>query len=150
MEATQAQITVRAPLSVVMGIIADLPAYPEWTLGVASAEVLQRSEDGLPLRAHLSVSSGPFAEEVEFRYTWTPPGQVDWELVTPGLITQLHGRYTCTDNGDETTDVSYDLSLELSVPMIGTVRQRAERSLLRGALQGLKKRAEGAVDAVEG
>ena len=36
MEATQAQITVRAPLSVVMGIIADLPAYPEWTLGVAS------------------------------------------------------------------------------------------------------------------
>ena len=76
------------------------------------------------------------------RPSWSPPGRVEWELSTPGLITELHGRYICTDNGDATTDVAYDLSLELSVPMIGTVRQRAERNLLRGALKGLKKRAE--------
>jgi ribosome-associated toxin RatA of RatAB toxin-antitoxin module len=143
MEATSAEITVRATPAAVMAVIADLPDYPSWSEGVVAGEVLQAYPDGRPQRGRIRVGMGPVNEDCELAYTWSGDDQVDWTLTSGGLISQLQGRYTCRDNGDGTTTVGYALSLELAVPMIGTVRQRGERQILRGALRGLRRQVEG-------
>ena len=142
MEATSAEIMVHASSADVMGVIADLPAYPAWSEGVVDAEVLQTYPDGRPQSARLRVGIGAVSEDCELAYTWCDDESVDWTLTSGGLISQLRGRYTCRDNGDGTTTVGYELRLELAVPMIGTVRQRGERQILRSALRGLQRQVE--------
>ncbi len=147
MEATSAEITVHATPAAVMAVIADLPNYPSWSEGVVAGEVLQAGADGRPLRGRIWVGMGPVNEVCDLEYTWSGDEQVDWTLTSGGLISQLSGRYTCSDNGDGTTTVGYSLGLELAVPMIGTVRQRGERQILRGALKGLRRRVEESASA---
>lgn len=140
MEATHAEITIHAAPSAVMAVIADLPSYPLWSVGVVGAEVLDAYPDGRPHRARIRMAVGPIVEECELDYVWSGDSAVSWQLVSGGLVSQLQGRYSCSDNGDGTTTVGYDLRLELTVPMIGTVRQRGERHILRSALRGLRRR----------
>ncbi len=142
MEATKAEITVRASPSEVMAVIADLPNYPSWSQGVVSATVLDTYADDRPRHVRMRIAAGPVAEVCDFDYTWFGDERVDWTLTSGGLISQLSGRYTCRDNGNGTTAVEYQLSLELAVPMIGTIRQKGERHILRSALRGLRQQVE--------
>ena len=40
------------------------------------------------------------------------------------------------------TDVTYELSVDLAIPMIGLLKRKAERRLTDTALKDLKKRVE--------
>src|SRR5205807_33017 len=56
---TRASIQIGAPAAAVMAVIADLPAYPEWTGEVKKAEVLATDpETGRAARVRLSIDSG--------------------------------------------------------------------------------------------
>lgn len=144
---SHAEILVPATPEQVMDVIADLPNYPSWSAGIGSARVLEHFDDGRPRQALLGVDMGPFQDEYVLEYEWLGDRRVDWKLVQGSLITQLEGTYTCHDNGDGTTTVGYDLSLELDLPLIGTVQQRGERQITRSALRGLRRRV---VDLVGG
>ncbi|MFC7587576.1 hypothetical protein ACFQYP_30740 [Nonomuraea antimicrobica] len=39
--------------------------------------------------------------------------------------------------------MTYELAVDLSVPMIGLIRRKAEKVIVDTALKGLKKRVEG-------
>lgn len=149
MEATKADIIIRATPAQVMAVIADLPRYPAWSDGVVSAEVLEAYPDGRPRNVRMQMAVGPVSESCDLHYEWTGDDLVDWELISGGLISQLRGRYSCRDNGDGTTGVAYELELALTVPMIGTVRQRGERQILRAALRGLRRQVESLARAGE-
>jgi hypothetical protein len=41
------------------------------------------------------------------------------------------------------TEVTYTLSVELSIPMIGMLRRKAEKIIIDTALKELKRRVEG-------
>ena len=143
MEATTATTTIRATPAAVMAVIADLPAYPEWSDGVVSAEVLEEDAQGRPRTARMKMLVGPVNEVFELHYEWGED-TVEWELTSGGLLSQLRGRYQCVGTDDGSTEVTYDLRLELALPMIGTVRQRGERQILNSALRGLRRRVEAA------
>jgi prephenate dehydratase len=51
--------------------------------------------------------------------------------------------YTVAQQTDGSVLVTYDLMIELSIPMIGKIRSRAEKMIVKNALTGLKKRVEG-------
>ena len=53
-----------------------------------------------------------------------------------------NGRYALEDLGGRTR-VTYTLSVELALPMIGLLRRKAEKMVMDTALKELKKRAEG-------
>ena len=50
--------------------------------------------------------------------------------------------HTCLSPKGSGTDVTYELSVDLVIPMIGLLKRKAERRLTDTALKDLKKRVE--------
>jgi ribosome-associated toxin RatA of RatAB toxin-antitoxin module len=141
---TESSIVVNASPAQVMAVVADLASYPEWSDGVESVVVLTEYEDGLPADARFVVNAGAIKDTYELEYDWSDDGtSVTWSLVTGEMLKALDGAYHLTDNGDGTTSVSYTLSVDVSIPMIGLIKRKAEKVIVDTALRGLKERVEG-------
>ena len=52
--------------------------------------------------------------------------------------------------GRRPTEVTYRLAVDVSIPMIGMLKRKAEKIIIDTALKGLKKRVESLADAVDG
>lgn len=143
-EHTQSSAHVGAPASAVLAVIEDLEAYPAWTGSVRAAEVLERGADGRPRRARLTLEGGPIRDSYVLAYTWDVAadgtGRVSWHLDERGsLITALDGAYTLVPE-DGGTRVTYDLAVDVRVPMLGALRRRAEKSIVSTALSELARK----------
>ena len=58
------------------------------------------------------------------------------------MLKMLDGAYTLVDQGDGSTEVTYRLALDVSIPLIGMLKRKGEKILIDTALKGLKKRVE--------
>jgi hypothetical protein len=75
-------------------------------------------------------------------YDWDGDDGVRWDLAEPGsVITALSGGYLLAD-ADAGTKVTYDLAVDVRVPMPGMLKRRAEKTIIETALKGLRDRAE--------
>ena len=63
-------------------------------------------------------------------------------LVEGDIMRALDGSYSFANGPDDTTDITYHLTVELVVPIPGFVRRRAEGKIMGTALRELKLRAE--------
>ncbi|SEF46746.1 Polyketide cyclase / dehydrase and lipid transport [Thermomonospora echinospora] len=136
-------ITIRADRDEIMAVIADLPSYPEWAGGIRDVEVLETGPDGRPARARLTIDAGPIKDTYGLAYTWDPDGDgVHWELVEKGnVVSALHGSYRLAGAGQH-TEVTYELAVDVRVPMIGLVKRKGEKMIIDSALKGLKRYVE--------
>ncbi len=140
---TESSIVINAAPAQVMAVIADLASYPEWSDGVKSVEVLTEWEDGRPGDARFVVDAGVIKDTYELEYDWDDDRSVTWKLVEGQMLKALDGAYTLTENGDGSTTVSYQLAVDVSIPMIGLIKRKAEKVIVDTALRGLKERVEG-------
>jgi uncharacterized membrane protein len=141
---TQMSIVVNAPPARVMEVIADLPAYPDWVAAAKSVDVLESAPGGRARRARFVLDAGMVKDTYELVYDWAADGRsVTWHLVRGELQKAQDGSYRLVDNGDGTTTVTYELTVDLTIPMIGMFKRKAERVITDTALKELKKRVEG-------
>jgi uncharacterized membrane protein len=134
-------ITIQAPRDRVLAVIADIERYPEWTGQIKSAEVLESGADGRPVRARFVMDAGVLKDEYELQYDWGSSG-VSWELVGKSTVQKSQvGSYTLADQGGS-TEVTYRLAVDISMPMLGMFKRKAEKMIMDSALKELKKRAE--------
>lgn len=145
-EQTTSSITIAATPAEVMAVIADLEAYPEWTASMKEVEILTVYEDDeRPAEARFVLDAGVIKDTYTLSYEWEDDDtEVRWTLVEAGLLRALDGAYTLVDAGDGTTEVTYQLSVEVGVPMLGLMKRKAEKVIIDTALKELKKRVEGA------
>ena len=139
---TSASITVAAPLAEVMAVIADFPAYPQWASAVRSTEVISRDGAGRGTQVRFQLDAGVIRDSYVLAYDWDGDTAVRWELAEAGtVITAMNGGYLLagTDHG---TTVSYELAVDVRIPMLGMMKRRAEKSIVDTALKGLKGRVE--------
>ncbi len=143
---TSSTMTIDAPKSVIMAVIADFAAYPQWASGVRAARVERSDADGLPDQVRFTLDAGLIKDKYVLGYTWRGDDEVRWELVERGsMISDLSGAYLLAgDSG--TTSVTYELAVGLAVPMIGMMKRRAEKTIIDTALKGLRSRVENAGD----
>ncbi|MFC6085338.1 SRPBCC family protein [Sphaerisporangium aureirubrum] len=142
-ERTTSSITIAAGPSSVTEVIADFASYPEWAGQVKSAQVLTTGDDGRPETVRFVLDAGVISDQYTLGYRWTGDEAVDWHIVQPGtMVAALTGSYRLVPAGDGTT-VTYELSVDLKVPMIGMIKRKAEKVIVDTALKGLKKRVEG-------
>jgi carbon monoxide dehydrogenase subunit G len=140
-ESTQS-IVIDAPPEKIMAIIADFPSYPDWANGMKEVEVLATGSDGRADQVRFAIDQGPVKDEYTLKYDWAPDGlAVKWELVKGTMQKAQVGSYVLEPSGTG-TKVTYTLSVQLVIPMIGLFRRKAEKLILDTALKELKKRAE--------
>lgn len=143
-ERTQRSITVDAPSARVMDVIADFDAYPTWVSAAKSVEVLATGADGRAERVKFVLDAGMVKDTYELSYQWAPDGSsVSWELVSGDMQKSQTGSYSLSENADGGTEVTYELAVDLNIPMIGLFKRKAEKVITDTALKELKKRVEG-------
>ncbi|MGI8679130.1 MAG: SRPBCC family protein [Jatrophihabitans sp.] len=140
-ESTQS-ITIDADAADVMAVIADFPNYPVWAGSVKSAEVVEKGPDGRPRRVAFSLDAGIVRDQYELAYNWSGDDSVEWDLVKGQMMRAQHGSYVIRADGAARSDVTYSLSVELIIPMLGLLKRKAERVVMDTALKELKKRVE--------
>ncbi len=65
-----------------------------------------------------------------------------WELVEPGtVVTGLHGTYALAEGGGG-TEVTYELAVDVRIPMIGMVKRKGEKRIIDSALSSPKRHVE--------
>ncbi|MBK9740664.1 MAG: SRPBCC family protein [Actinobacteria bacterium] len=140
---TESSIVINAAPAAIMDVIADLPAYPDWSDGINEVKVLSVFEDdNRPADAHFSLVTGAIKDDYELEYDWDGDTKVSWTLTKGDMLTAMDGVYELTPNGDGTTTVNYKLSVDVKIPMIGMIKRKAEKVIVDTALKGLKKRVE--------
>ncbi len=136
-------IYIEADPGTVMDVIADIGSYPEWVKEYKETEVLDRDATGNPRIARLVLDAAVLKDTMVLEYDWHADRQsVRWWLVSSSLLKALDGVYRLAPSGTG-TDVTYELSVDLMIPMIGLLKRKAERRLTDTALKDLKKRVEG-------
>jgi ribosome-associated toxin RatA of RatAB toxin-antitoxin module len=139
-EQTSASIDIAARPAEIMEVIADFEHYPEWVDSMRSAEVLTRA-DGHAKTVRMVLDHNLAKDDYVLAYDWQPT-QVSWRLVEGTLLKAMDGSYELQTRG-ATTTVTYRLSVDVNLPMIGLVKRKAEQTIIDGALKNLKKRVEG-------
>jgi ribosome-associated toxin RatA of RatAB toxin-antitoxin module len=141
-EKTSQTIYIEADPGTVMEVIADIDSYPEWISEYKEAEVQEKDADGYPKIARLVLDAAVLKDTLVMSYTWPADRRsVSWTLTSSTLLRALEGSYRLVSKGSG-TEVTYELSVDLAVPMIGLLKRKAERRLTDTALKDLKKRVE--------
>ncbi|MFE5948624.1 SRPBCC family protein [Streptomyces sp. NPDC056480] len=142
-EHTSSSITIEAAPADVMGVIADFARYPEWTGEVKEAEVLETDDAGRAEKVRLLLDAGAIKDDHTLAYTWTGGNEVSWTLVKSQMLRSLDGSYRLSAvGGGDRTEVTYQLTVDVKIPMLGMIKRKAEKVIIDRALAGLKKRVE--------
>jgi uncharacterized membrane protein len=134
-------IVVDAPAAAVMAVIADFPAYPGWVSAAKQVEVLEPGPDGRARRVHFVLDAGAVKDDYVLDYTWDGDRRVDWTLVRGQMQKKQDGSYVLAESAGSTT-VTYTIAIDLTIPMLGLIKRKAEKVILDTALKELKKRVE--------
>lgn len=140
---TSSSIQVAAPTADVMSVIADFPQYPRWATALRSAEVLESEPGGRASKVRFTLDAGVLRDTYVLAYTWDGDTQVTWRLAEPGsVISEMTGGYQLASRDPGAAEVSYELTVDVRIPMPGLLKRKAEKMIIDTALKGLKARAE--------
>ncbi len=140
-EQTTSSIEIAADPAAVMAVIVDFEAYPEWVQGMKRVEVLSRNDDGSAREVHFELEATPIKDSYNLAYTYEGERVIRWNLTEGKMLRAMEGAYELSPTGAGTS-VTYRLSVDLAIPMIGMLRRKAEKVIIDTALKGLKKRVE--------
>jgi Polyketide cyclase / dehydrase and lipid transport len=159
-EHTRASITIDAAPAEIMGVIADFAHYPEWTGEVTEAEVVSTDDHGRAEQVRLLLDAGALKDEHTLAYEWIgtvgQEKEVRWSLVRSKMLRAIDGSYQLHPlGGGARTEVTYQLIVDVKIPMLGGIKRKVEKVIIDRALDGLKKRVESgdaaaAADAEDG
>ena len=141
-EQTTSSIVIAAEPSAVMAVIADFDSYPQWAQGVKSADVVEDGAAGRPKQVHFELDASPIKDSYTLSYDWNGDESVYWTLVEGKMLKAMDGAYELADLDDGRTEVTYRLAVDISIPMIGMLKRKAEKVIIDTALKGLKRRVE--------
>ncbi len=135
-------VVVAAPPEVVYDVVADVERYGEWTSELKSVAVRERDADGRPLEVEFRAAAFGRSTTYTLRYDYTrAPTEIAWHQVEGDLTSILDGRYRFEPVAGGTR-VTYDIAVELRVPIPAFVRSRAAARIQAQALDELRARAE--------
>jgi hypothetical protein len=140
-ELTTSSIVIGADPSSVMAVISDFESYPVWAQGVKKAEPVSTGVDGRAEQVYFELDASPIKDAYTLSYDWHGEEWVTWTLVEGKMLKAMDGAYELVAH-DAGTEVTYRLAVDISIPMIGMLKRKAEKVIVDTALKGLKKRVE--------
>lgn len=142
-ELSTSTISIDAPVDAVRAILFDLAGYPTWSTAIKSAEVKESDEQGRATSVKVSIDAGMMKDRVLLNYDWSgAPEKLEFSLEDADLLTAMNGAYITQAIDADTTSVTYELGVEVSMPIPAMMRTKAEKATIDQALAQLKVHAE--------
>ncbi len=141
---SKSTISIDAPLASVQEALFALDKYPEWSSQIKSAEALTHDDQGRITKVKMSIDAGMMKDRPTLDYDWSAaPGTLSFSLDEADLLTGMDGVYSIKSIDEDTTEVTYQLQVSLSMPVPAMMRQKAEKATIDAALSQLKTHLEG-------
>ena len=87
----------------------------------------------------MTIDAGMMKDKVILDYDWSgSPERLSFSLDDADLLTGMDGAYIIKSIDEDTTQVTYELTVSLSMPIPAIMRQKAEKSTIDQALSQLK------------
>ncbi|MFN2587959.1 MAG: SRPBCC family protein [Actinomycetota bacterium] len=140
-ESVKDSIDVKARAEDVFGVATDFEAYPEWNANIKQVEVKETDSEGRGTRVWYEIDAKVKVVSYTLGYDYSDaPRSFSWDLVD-GDVKELRGSYTF-DEFDDVTEVVYETAVDPGFPIPKLLKRQAQRAIVRGALEDLKKRVE--------
>ncbi len=151
-EQAREQTTIEASIDECYATLIDFERYPEWAGDLKQATIIEA--DDLDRATVVEFRAAAMGRSTTYRLQYDyegAPNRLAWELLSGDLERELDGAYllAATPGQSSSTDVVYELSVDLIVPIPGFVKRRAEARIIKTALSELKSRVEGTAPAPE-
>ena len=120
-----------------------LENYPKWSSSIKSVEVVNRDDQGRATKVKMTIDAGMMKDRVILDYDWSEaPARLSFSLDDADLLTGMDGAYIIKSIDEESTEVTYELTVSLSMPIPAMMRQKAEKTTIDQALAQLKATLE--------
>jgi uncharacterized membrane protein len=144
-------VFIHAPVQVCFETLTDFERYPQWAGDLKSASVVESDDEGRASVVEFRAAAMGRSTTYRLRYDYEgAPYQLSWLLESGDLERQLDGAYhlrEIDEDGEQGTEVVYELSVDLVLPIPGFVKRRAEARILKTALTDLKQLVESSASA---
>lgn len=137
-EKSTATVLIDAPIADVQDALFAVGAYPEWLSSVKKSEVLESDSSGRVLKAKLSIDAGMMKDRVTLDYDWSgAPLSLSFSMDEADLLTQMDGTYTLKSIDEDTTQVTYELTVAVSLPVPSMMITKGQQQIIDAALKEL-------------
>lgn len=134
-------IDIAASAEEIFAVATDLEKYPEWNANIKKVEVKESDDEGRPTKVWMQVDAKIKTVSYTLAYDYSEaPESFSWDLID-GDVKELSGSYVF-DEFDDVTEVRYETRVDPGFPMPGMIKRQAQKQIVKGALQDLKKRVE--------
>ncbi|MFM7489462.1 MAG: SRPBCC family protein [Actinomycetota bacterium] len=135
-------ISIAAPLERCWQIATDFERYPEWATDVKSAVVQSRDDQGRVTEVEFRTSALGRSTRYTLAYDYSAaPHRLAWRMAKGDIMRAVDGAYMFAPSESGGVVLTYNLSIDLIVPLPGFVKRRAEVRILN-TVKELKVRAE--------
>jgi ribosome-associated toxin RatA of RatAB toxin-antitoxin module len=141
MAAAQKSLTMNASKDQILTVLKDYESYSEFMDGVSKVVVESRNGNTIMAKYDLNVIK-------TFSYvlalTESEDG-VSWTFDNGDIFKTNSGSWELSDNGDGTTDVVYNIDIEIKIKMMGTgmITKKLVNTSLPSMMKAVEKRAQG-------
>ena len=140
-EKSSSTIVIDAPLAEVQAALFDIATYPEWLTSIKKADVLERDDQGRAIKAKLAIDAGMMKDRVTLDYDWSAaPASLSFSMDDADLLTQMDGTYFIKAIDEDSTQVTYELTVAVSLPVPSMMITKAQQQTIDAALKELAAR----------
>ena len=142
-ESSTSTVEVTAPLVEVAAKLSAIAGYPEWLSSIKKVEVTESDAEGRATKADVSIDAGVMKDRATLSYDWSKaPNEISFSLDDADLMTAMDGKYTLKSVDADTTLVTYELGVELSLPVPRMMISKTEKTTIDQALKELQAQFE--------
>lgn len=131
-------VIIDAPLADVEAALFAIDAYPDWLSSIKKVEVLERDGDNRITKAKLAIDAGMMKDRVTLDYDWSAtPAVLTFSMDDADLLTQMDGTYSLKAIDSDSTQVTYELTVAVSLPVPAMMITKAQQQTIDAALKEL-------------
>jgi hypothetical protein len=131
------EIIIDAPPEVILNVLADISTAPLWSSVHKKAEVIDTYPDGRPHHVKVTVKVIGIVDQEVLEFHWGPDWMV-WDARKTMQQHSQHVEYTLRREGENSTRLRFDITLEPSAPLPEFLVNRARKRVLQAATDGLR------------
>jgi len=140
-EKSVSTVIIEAPLADVQAALFEIGSYPEWLSSIKKADVLERDGENRVTKAKLAIDAGMMKDRVTLDYDWSAaPATLSFSMDEADLLTQMDGRYSLKAIDGDSTQVTYELTVAVGLPVPAMMITKAQKQTIDAALKELAER----------